>query len=84
MPDAFQGRVGLASLAREERSLRLTPNRHERGWPKFQLLTFIAQYPSSERFCIEPMGQRDSVWERSGYVELIRWTPYTERNLPTG
>ena len=55
---------------------RLPPNRHERGWPKFQLMTFVRQYPSSERFCIEPMGYRDTVWERSGYVELIRFHSY--------
>ena len=55
---------------------RLPPNRHERGWPKYQLLTFVIQYPCSERFCIEPMGLRDTVWERCGYVELIRFHSY--------
>jgi hypothetical protein len=27
----------------------------------------------SWRFCIEPMGYRDVIWERSGYVELIQF-----------
>ena len=49
-------------------------NRHDRGWPKFQLLTFVTITDQSWRYCIEPMGYRDTVWERSGYVELIRWT----------
>jgi hypothetical protein len=51
----------------------LLPNRHERGWPRAALISYIVETDQSWRFCIEPMGQRDAVWERSGYVELIQW-----------
>jgi hypothetical protein len=55
----------------------LKPNRHDRGWSKFQLLTYVTVTEQSWRYCIEPMGQRDTVWERSGYVELIRFERLT-------
>jgi hypothetical protein len=51
----------------------LAPNRHERGWPRVELQLFIVETDQSWRFCIEPMGYRDAVWERSGYVEIIQW-----------
>ena len=51
----------------------LTPRRHERGWRKIELQLSIVEMGQSWRFCIEPMGYRDAVWERSGYVELIIW-----------
>jgi hypothetical protein len=51
----------------------IKPNRHDRGWPKVALITYIYETEASWRFCIEPMGWRDAVWERSGYVELIQW-----------
>jgi hypothetical protein len=47
--------------------------RHDRGWPKVQVITFVTKTDVSWRFCIEPMGYRDTVWYRSGYVEIIRW-----------
>jgi hypothetical protein len=53
--------------------MRLTPDRHDRGWLKVALLTSIVITDQSWRFCIEPTGYRDAVWERSGYVEIIRW-----------
>jgi hypothetical protein len=49
----------------------LPANRHDRGWPKVQLLTYVTETDQSWRFCIEPMGYRDTIWERSGYVELV-------------
>jgi hypothetical protein len=51
----------------------LTSNRHNRGWPRVQLLTYVTITDASWRYCIEPMGYRDTIWERSGYVELVRW-----------
>jgi hypothetical protein len=51
----------------------LIANRHDRGWPKAQVLTFITVTNQSWRYCIEPMGHRDVVWYRAGYVELVRW-----------
>jgi hypothetical protein len=51
----------------------LHEGRHHRGWPRFQLLTWVTVTDQSWRYCIEPMGYRDTIWERSGYVELIRW-----------
>jgi hypothetical protein len=51
----------------------LTRDRHNRGWPRFQLLTYVTVTDQSWRYCIEPMGYRDTIWGRSGYVELIRW-----------
>jgi hypothetical protein len=51
----------------------LAPNRHHRGWPQIELLTFIVETDQSWRFCIEPMGYRDAIWERGGYLELIQW-----------
>jgi hypothetical protein len=66
----------------------LETNRHDRGWPRFQLLTWVTVSDQTWRYCIEPMGYRDTVWERSGYVELIRWnTSYrggTGLELPRG
>lgn len=56
----------------------LTPNRHNRGWSKVALLTYIVEMEQSYRFCIDPMGQRDAIWERSGYVELIQWKKLKE------
>ena len=53
--------------------MTIAPNRHNRGWPKVALLTYITETDQSWRFCIEPMGHRDAIWERSGYVELIQW-----------
>ena len=55
----------------------LTPNRHNRGWPRVQLLTYVTITDASWRYCIEPMGYRDTIWERSGYVELVRWRRHT-------
>jgi hypothetical protein len=51
----------------------LKPNRHDRGWPKVQVIMFLTVTEQSWRYCIEPMGYRDTVWYRSGYVELICW-----------
>jgi hypothetical protein len=48
-------------------------NRHDKGWPKVQLLTWVTVTDQTWRYCIEPMGYRDTIWERSGYVELIRF-----------
>jgi hypothetical protein len=56
----------------------LAPNRHDRGWPRVEVITFVVETDQSWRFCIEPMGYRDTVWERSGYVELIVWKPTHE------
>jgi hypothetical protein len=64
----------------------LEPNRHDRGWPRFQLLTYVTVTEQSWRYCIEPMGRRDTVWERSGYVELIRFEripKWTGSELPS-
>jgi hypothetical protein len=57
--------------------LTLGVNRHDKGWPKVSLLTYIVVTDQSWRYCIEPVGYRDTVWERSGYVELIRWRRLT-------
>jgi hypothetical protein len=54
-------------------SVTLQSNRHDRGWPRVSILSYIAITDQSWRYCIEPMGYRDNVWERSGYVELIVW-----------
>ena len=63
----------------------LAPNRHNKGWPRFQLLTYVTETEQSWRYCIEPMGYRDAVWERSGYVELIVWShTYIGEKLPSG
>lgn len=61
--------------------MTLTPNRHNRGWPRVAILTYIVEMEQSWRFCIDPMGWRDAVWERSGYVELIQWKRLKELNL---
>jgi hypothetical protein len=58
----------------------IKPNRHDRGWPKMALLTYTVEMGQSWRFCIEPMGRRDAVWERSGYVELIIWKRFGASN----
>jgi hypothetical protein len=54
--------------------------RHDRGWPKVEVITFIVETDASWRFCIEPMGHRDAIWERSGYVEIIQWKPRRTEN----
>lgn len=54
-------------------SLTLRVNRHNKGWPRVQLLTYVVVTDQSWRYCIEPMGRRDTIWERSGYVEVIVW-----------
>lgn len=57
----------------------LKPGRHNRGWPRITVLTYIVISDTTWRYCIEPMGTRDSIWERSGYVELIVWRKQNER-----
>jgi hypothetical protein len=52
---------------------RLLKDRHNKGWPRVEVKTFIVETEQSWRYCIEPMGYRDVIWERSGYVELIVW-----------
>ena len=61
----------------------LTTNRHDRGWPKVSLLTYIVVTDQSWRYCIEPMGYRDAIWERSGYVELIKFKVLREVDYQT-
>jgi hypothetical protein len=56
----------------------IAPNRHNRGWPRVEVKTFTVEMGQSWRFCIEPMGYRDTIWERSGYVELIVWKKPTD------
>jgi len=61
----------------------LITNRHDRGWPKVSLLTYIVVTDQSWRYCIEPMGYRDAIWERSGYVELIKFKVLREVDYQT-
>ena len=63
--------------------MTLAPNRHARGWPKVALLTWIELTDQTWRYCIEPMGRRDDVWVRRGYVELIQWVPLLADKLDT-
>lgn len=50
-------------------------DRHDRGWPKVQLLTWTTKSDQTWRFHIQAMGKRDNWDARGGWLEIIQWLP---------
>jgi hypothetical protein len=48
-------------------------NRHDRGWPKETVLTWIEITDQSRRLCVLAMGRRDTLFHRGDYMELIQF-----------
>ena len=53
----------------------LTPNRHDRGWPRFSLHITTALSYQSYRWQIEAQGGVDSHDARGNSWEIVRWVP---------